>query len=106
MSETPLETREPAKKASSAAPPAAAADALAHDHGDGVRIGQVVDELIGGQQHVQGNDGAARVERAEVGDRELRDIRQEQRNVLAAPDTERTERAREALHEIMQRPVR
>jgi hypothetical protein len=51
-------------------------EALPHHHRDRVGVGQVVGDLVGGEQHVERHHRVARVVAAEVGDRELRHVGQ------------------------------
>ena len=62
----------------------------------------MIRDLVRRQQRVQRHDGAADVGGAEVGDRELRRVRQQQRDVLTARKTELAQRAGETLHCVVQ----
>jgi hypothetical protein len=57
-------------------------------------IAQRAFELVLGVNRVEGADDRADLPGAELGDRKLRTVRQQQRDAIAAPDPERRERRR------------
>ena len=81
------------------------AETFPRDERDRVRIGQVVGDLVGRQEHVERHHRAAQVMRCEIGDGELRHIRQHERDVLAALDAELGHAAGELLGIAVQRLV-
>ena len=58
------------------------------DDGRRLRVVEVVGQLVGGEQDVEGHHRVAGVVAAEEGDGELGDVGQDQGDVLAGPDAE------------------
>ena len=67
------------------------------DQRHGVRVLEVIGHLVAGQQHVERHHRCSQVVRPEVGDGELRHVRQHQRHVLTALDAKPLERPGKTL---------
>ncbi len=97
--------QEPALRSGLARGPGPLGQGVAGDQRDAVRVVEVIGELVRRAEHVERHHGTAGVVTPEVGDRELRHVREQHGDVIAAPDARGVKRGGEPAGPVVDLPI-